>query len=80
MCAVAESVGVVVEVAVGPLVGPAVDVTAVADANMVLSKLGVGLAFVVVVVVVAPPTSAGFGEGEMFPGVGTSTSLEVGSL
>ena len=74
MCA-AESVGVV-EVAVAAAVGvvPAVEVT-VAEANIVLSKFVKGG---------TPATvwteSAGLGEGEMFPVVGTSPSLAVVSL
>ena len=74
MCA-AESVGVV-EVAVAAAVGvvPAVEV-AVAEANMVLSKVVKGGT-------PAPvgTESAGLGEGEMFPVVGTSPSLAVVSL
>ena len=72
MCAVAESVGAVVA-EVGA-VGPAVEV-ATAEASMLLSKVGVGLLAALVVLV-----SPGFGEGEMFPPFGKSTSLAVSSL
>ena len=73
MCAVAESVGAVVA-EVGA-VGPAVEV-ATAEASMLLSKVGVGLLAALVVLEVSP----GFGEGEMFPPFGKSTSLAVSSL